>query len=140
MLAPEYGGDGGKAIGACGQKLAPLASFPAHWAPNDLVIYTGKSFPAHYRGGAFIAFHGSWDRAPYPQGGYNIAFQPLSTNAPAKRCEIFADGFAGAIKEPGRAEHSVPPDRPFRARQGDEVAVLRSVRHVISLISAVAHA
>jgi len=105
VLAPEYGGDGGKAIGACGQKLAPLASFPAHWAPNDLVIYTGKSFPAHYRGGAFIAFHGSWDRAPYPQGGYNIVFQPLSTNAPAKRCEIFADGFAGAIKEPGRAEH-----------------------------------
>jgi len=105
VLAPEYGGDGGKAIGVCGQKLAPLASFPAHWAPTDLVIYTGKSFPVHYRGGAFIAFHGSWDRAPYPQGGYNIVFQPLPPNAPAKRCEIFADGFAGAIKEPGRAEH-----------------------------------
>ena len=105
VLAPEYGGDGGKAIGDCGQKLAPLASFPAHWAPTDVVIYTGKSFPAHYRGGAFIAFHGSWDRAPYPQGGYNIVFQPLPTNAAAKRCEIFADGFAGAIKEPGRAEH-----------------------------------
>ena len=61
----------------CAQKLAPVASFPAHWAPNDLVIYTGKSFPEHYRGGAFIAFHGSWDRAPYPQGGYNVVFQAL---------------------------------------------------------------
>jgi glucose/arabinose dehydrogenase/mono/diheme cytochrome c family protein len=105
VLAPEYGGDGGKAVGICAQKLAPVASFPAHWAPNDLVIYTGKSFPEHYRGGAFIAFHGSWDRAPYPQGGYNVVFQPLPANGPAGRCEIFADGFAGAIREPGGAEH-----------------------------------
>jgi glucose/arabinose dehydrogenase/mono/diheme cytochrome c family protein len=105
VLAPEYGGDGGKAIGVCAHKLAPVASFPAHWAPNDLVIYTGKSFPEHYRGGAFIAFHGSWDRAPYPQGGYNVVFQPLPSNAPAGRCEIFAEGFAGEIKDPGRAEH-----------------------------------
>jgi glucose/arabinose dehydrogenase/mono/diheme cytochrome c family protein len=105
VLAPEYGGDGGRAVGVCAQKLAPLASFPAHWAPNDLVIYTGKSFPEHYRGGAFIAFHGSWDRAPYPQGGYNVVFQPLPASASVGRCEIFADGFAGAIKEPGGAEH-----------------------------------
>ena len=105
VLAPEYGGDGGKAVGVCAQKLAPLAAFPAHWAPNDLVFYSGTSFPEHYRGGAFIAFHGSWDRAPYPQGGYNVVFQPLSTTAAAGRCEIFADGFAGAAKDPGRAEH-----------------------------------
>lgn len=105
VLAPEYGGDGGKAVGICAQKLAPVASFPAHWAPNDVVIYIGKSFPAHYRDGAFIAFHGSWDRAPYPQGGYNVVFQPLPTTGTAARCEVFADGFAGAVKEPGRAEH-----------------------------------
>ena len=105
VLAPEYGGDGGKAVGVCAQKLAPVASFPAHWAPDDVVIYTGRSFPAHYHDGAFIAFHGSWDRAPYPQGGYNVVFQPLSTTGSAARCEVFADGFAGAVKEPGRAEH-----------------------------------
>ncbi|HYB32594.1 MAG TPA: PQQ-dependent sugar dehydrogenase [Steroidobacteraceae bacterium] len=105
VLAPEYGGDGGRAVGICAQKLAPVAAFPAHWAPNDVVIYAGRSFPAHYREGAFIAFHGSWDRAPYPQGGYNVVFQPLAAEAAAGRCEIFADGFAGAIKEPGRAEH-----------------------------------
>ena len=104
VLAPEYGGDGGRAVGICAQKLAPVASFPAHWAPNDVVIYTGKSFPERYHGGAFIAFHGSWDRAPYPQGGYNIVFQPLSAT-PGRRCEVFADGFAGAVKEPGRADH-----------------------------------
>jgi glucose/arabinose dehydrogenase/mono/diheme cytochrome c family protein len=105
VLAPEYGGDGGKAVGVCARKLAPIASFPAHWAPNAAVVYTGRSFPAHYHDGVFIAFHGSWDRAPYPQGGYNVVFQPLPRDAPAGRCEIFADGFAGAIKEPGGAEH-----------------------------------
>ncbi len=55
----------------------PVAAFPAHWAPNDLKIYKGEDFPAGYRGGAFIAFHGSWNRAPGPQGGYNVVFQPL---------------------------------------------------------------
>lgn len=115
VLAPEYGGDGGKAVGGCAHKLPPVASFPAHWAPNALVIYTGKSFPARYHGGAFIAFHGSWDRAPYPQGGYNVVFQPLATGKVASRCEVFADGFAGRAKEPGSAAHrpsglAVAPD------------------------------
>ena len=105
VLAPEYGGDGGKAVGVCAQKLPPVASFPAHWAPNDVIIYGGTSFPARYRGGAFIAFHGSWDRAPYPQGGYNVVFQPLPATGTPGRCEVFADGFAGAVKDPGRAEH-----------------------------------
>jgi glucose/arabinose dehydrogenase/mono/diheme cytochrome c family protein len=105
VLAPEYGGDGGKAVGVCASKLPPVAAFPAHWAPNDVVIYTGTSFPARYHNGAFIAFHGSWDRAPYPQGGYNIVFQPLAAKGAAGHCVVFADGFAGAVKEPGRAEH-----------------------------------
>jgi glucose/arabinose dehydrogenase/mono/diheme cytochrome c family protein len=105
VLAPEYGGDGGKAVGVCASKLPPVAAFPAHWAPNDVVIYTGTSFPARYHNGAFIAFHGSWDRAPYPQGGYNIVFQPLAAQGAAGHCVVFADGFAGAVKEPGRAEH-----------------------------------
>jgi glucose/arabinose dehydrogenase len=105
LLAPEYGGDGGKAVGVCASKHSPVASFPAHWAPNALAIYTATAFPQHYRNGAFIAFHGSWDRAPYPQGGYNVVFQPLSGASSPARCEIFADGFAGAVKEPAAAEH-----------------------------------
>jgi glucose/arabinose dehydrogenase len=62
VLAPEYGGDGGKKVGVCADRQAPVASFPGHWAPNDLVIYSGEKLPAGYRGGAFIAFHGSWNR------------------------------------------------------------------------------
>lgn len=105
VLAPEYGGDGGKMVGVCAMKQAPLAAFPAHWAPNDLALYDGTQFPVAYRGGAFIAFHGSWNRAPFPQGGYNIVFQPLADGKPAGRYVVFADGFAGAVKEPGQAAH-----------------------------------
>src|SRR5262249_40924790 len=46
VLAPEYGGDGGKAIGPCAQKRGPVAVFPAHWAPNALLFHYGQQFPA----------------------------------------------------------------------------------------------
>ncbi|HEY2675663.1 MAG TPA: c-type cytochrome, partial [Steroidobacteraceae bacterium] len=103
VLAPEYGGDG-KTAGVCAQKSAPVAVFPAHWAPNDMVLNQSQQFPTRYRGGLFIAFHGSWNRAPYAQGGYNVVFQALSGDK-AGACEIFADGFAGADKSPGKAAH-----------------------------------
>lgn len=105
VLAPEYGGDGGKAVGVCADKIPPVAAFPAHWAPNAMVFYDKKQFPARYRNGVFIAFHGSWNRAPYPQGGYNVVFQPLDGDRSAGNCEIFADGFAGAVKTPDGATH-----------------------------------
>ena len=104
VLAPEYGGDG-KEVGVCAGKQAPVAAFPGHWAPNDLLIYAGKAFPAGYQGGAFVAFHGSWNRAPEPQGGYNVVFQPLADGKATGPFIVFADGFAGAVKEPGEAAH-----------------------------------
>jgi glucose/arabinose dehydrogenase/mono/diheme cytochrome c family protein len=105
VLAPEYGGDGGKRVGVCADKIPPVASLPAHWAPNGMAHYDQTQFPARYRDGVFIAFHGSWDRAPYPQGGYNVVFQPLLGDQSAGNCEIFADGFAGAVKTPEGATH-----------------------------------
>jgi glucose/arabinose dehydrogenase len=105
VLAPEYGGDGGKAVGVCAQKQAPAAAFPGHWAPNDMLIYNGSQFPSAYKDGAFIAFHGSWNRAPAPQAGYNVVFQPLANGKASGPFVVFADGFAGAVKEPGRAAH-----------------------------------
>jgi glucose/arabinose dehydrogenase/cytochrome c5 len=104
VLAPEYGGDG-KTVGECANKLAPVAAFPAHWAPNDVAIYSGSQFPKVYQGGAFIAFHGSWNRAPFPQAGYNIVFQPLADGKASGKYVVFADGFAGPDKEPGKARH-----------------------------------
>lgn len=94
VVAPEYGGDG-KISDRCVDTDLPLLGFPGHWAPNDLLFYTGKQFPERYRHGAFIAFHGSTNRAPYPQAGYFVAFVPFSEGKPTGEWEIFADGFAG---------------------------------------------
>jgi glucose/arabinose dehydrogenase/mono/diheme cytochrome c family protein len=105
VLAPEYGGDGGKAIGQCAGKKGPLAWYPAHWAPLALTVTTGQQFPSHYAGGIFIALHGSWNRAPAPQQGYNVVFQPMKDGKPSGDYEIFADGFAGGVKDPGQAKH-----------------------------------
>jgi glucose/arabinose dehydrogenase/mono/diheme cytochrome c family protein len=105
VLAPEYGGDGGKKVGVCADKIAPVAAFPAHWGPNAMTRYDKEKFPARYRNGVFIAFHGSWDRAPYVQGGYNVVFQPLANAQASGSCEIFADGFAGPVKTPEGAAH-----------------------------------
>lgn len=71
-------------------------AFPGHWAPNDLLFYTGDAFPAGARGGAFIAFHGSWNRAPLPQGGYQLVFVPFEGAEPAGAWTTFADAFKGA--------------------------------------------
>lgn len=74
---PEYSGDG-TTVGDCAAKADPIASFPGHWAPNATTIYRGTQFPMQYRGGAFIAFHGSWNRAPAPQQGFRIEFVPMA--------------------------------------------------------------
>lgn len=117
VLAPEYGGDG-KKIGVCAQKTEPVAAFPAHWAPNALLHYDKTQFASRYRNGMFIAFHGSWNRAPYAQGGYNVVFQPMADGKASGRCEIFADGFAGAEKTPDGAAH-----RPSGLAEGSDGAL-----------------
>lgn len=94
VLGPEYGGDG-TTVGRCAGYDDPIMGFPGHWAPNDLLFYTGDQFPARYRQGAFVAFHGSTNRAPYPQSGYLIGFIPFEGGKPTGDVEIFADGFAG---------------------------------------------
>jgi len=92
LLAPEYGGDGKQ---EAADFADPLMGLPAHWAPNDLLFYQGNQFPARYRQGAFVAFHGSTNRSPYPQAGYTVAFIPFQNGRPTGKMEIFADGFAG---------------------------------------------
>lgn len=94
VIAPEYGGDG-ETVGRCSQYKDPLIGFPGHFAPNDLMFYRGEQFPDHYANGAFIAFHGSTIRNPYPQAGYFVAFVPFEDGAPAGEWEVFANGFAG---------------------------------------------
>lgn len=94
VLAPEYGGDGNLPARDTSVDL-PVMGFPGHWAPNDLLFYTGSQFPERYRHGAFIAFHGSTNRAPYPQAGYFVCFVPFRGGKPYGQWEVFANGFAG---------------------------------------------
>ena len=105
ILAPEYGGDGKKTGGENAQD--PVVAFPGHLAPNGLLFYTGNMFPEHYKHGAFIAFHGSWNRAPEKQKGYLVAFVPFSNGKPSGEWEVFADNFAGIseITSPSQAKH-----------------------------------
>ena len=94
LLNPEYGGDR-NTVGLCEGKDESVMQFPGHMAPNGLLFYTGNQFPAKYKNGAFIAFHGSWNRSPEPQAGYFVVFVPFANGKPTANWEIFADGFAG---------------------------------------------
>ncbi len=116
ILAPEYGGDGRQEAEA-GLYEEPIANFPAHWAPNDMMFYTGAALPPRYRDGAFIVFHGSWNRAPLPQGGYNVVFVPFQDDMPGEDWEVFADGFEGhdVLEDPNDAIH-----RPTGIEQGPD--------------------
>jgi glucose/arabinose dehydrogenase len=101
VTAPEYGGDGRK-DDRCAGKKQPVYAFPGHWAPNDMMFYTGTQFPAEYRNGVFVAFHGSWNRAPLPNQGYRVAFLPLTGNRAAGTHRDFATEFAVPNGLPGR--------------------------------------
>jgi len=104
LQSPEYGGDG-KAVGRCASARGPELAFPAHWAPNGLVFYSGTRFPAAYRGGAFIAFHGSWNRSPV-QAGYNVVFAPFAGGRAVGTWDVFAQGFPGGeVRASGDAAH-----------------------------------
>lgn len=116
LLNPEYGGDG-KKEGRCDTMQKPLVGFPAHLAPNALLFYTGNMFPEKYRNGAFIAFHGSWNRSPQKQEGFFVVFQPMKDGKPNGDWEVFADGFAGRaeVMSPGQAMY-----RPCGLAQGPD--------------------
>ncbi|HXB29582.1 MAG TPA: PQQ-dependent sugar dehydrogenase [Puia sp.] len=118
IVAPEYGGDGKKTGGE--NAVDPIAAYPGHMAPDGLLFYTGTMFPEKYRHGAFIAFHGSWNRAPEKQKGYFVVFQPFKNGKPDGNWEVFADNFAGSdnISSPGQALH-----RPCGLAQGPDGAL-----------------
>ena len=75
------------------------------------------AFPTEYRGDAFVAFHGSWNRAPEPQKGFFVAFVPFKDGKPSGDWEVFADDFAGGQQytSPSDAKH-----RPCGLAQGTD--------------------
>ena len=118
IVSPEYGGNGHTTGGE--NAIDPIDAFPGHMAPDGLLFYTGNMFPERYRNGAFIAFHGSWNRAPEKQKGYFVVFQPFKNGKPDGDWQIFADNFAGSddISSPSQALH-----RPCGLAQGPDGAL-----------------
>lgn len=119
MLAPEYGGNG-KIEDNNKDYIDPVVTFPGHWAPMAVLFYTGNQFPPKYKNGAFISFHGSWNRSPELQAGYLVAFVPFVNGKPSGKWEIFADNFAGTkdIVSPRSAKY-----RPCGLAQGPDGSI-----------------
>jgi mono/diheme cytochrome c family protein len=69
------------------------------------LFYKGDLFPEKYKHGAFIAFHGSWNRLGSEQQGFKVVFVPMKDGKPSGQYEVFADGFIGPqpITNPGDA-------------------------------------
>src|ERR1700761_8764715 len=118
LLAPDYGGDG-KTV-ADGKYSTPAGTFQTlRAAPVALLFYQGKQFPAEWRGGAFIALHGtSGPELAQGRNGYTVAFVPFDRAGKPGALKVFADGFAGpspADKNGGKAKYrpvglAVAPD------------------------------
>jgi glucose/arabinose dehydrogenase len=120
MQSPEYGGDGKTEAEARGKYKEPLIGFPAHWAPNDLLFHSGTNWPEKYAQGAFIIFHGSWNRMPFEQDGFKLVFVPMRDGKVTGDWEVFINDFVGPapVKNPGQAAY-----RPTGLAEGPDGAI-----------------
>ncbi len=72
------------------QSTEPVLGYTAHSAPMQMAFYDGNAFPADYRGDAFIAMRGSWNRRP--PSGYEVVRVNFENGKPV-RFEKFLEGF-----------------------------------------------
>jgi glucose/arabinose dehydrogenase len=68
----------------------PVLLYTAHSAPMQMVFYSASQFPAEYRGSAFVAMHGSWNRNP--PSGYEVVRIRFEAGRPVA-IEPFLTGF-----------------------------------------------
>jgi len=82
--------------------ITPDVLFPAHSAPTGLAFYTGDSFPAGYKGDAFVSLHGSWNTSqPH---GYKVVRIRMKNGRPVGGYDNFLTGFwDGVSKNPPKA-------------------------------------
>lgn len=74
--------------------IVPDYALGNHTASLGLVFYDRTLFPVHYRGGAFVGQHGSWNRKP--RTGYKVVFVPFVDGNPVGKPEDFLSGFLTA--------------------------------------------
>ncbi|MBL7719671.1 MAG: sorbosone dehydrogenase family protein [Flavipsychrobacter sp.] len=77
--------------------IVPEVDLGSHTASLGLAFYRGKSFPARYHGGAFIAQHGSWNRSTL--SGYKVVFVPFKNRKPSGKPEDFLTGFIADLEK-----------------------------------------
>jgi glucose/arabinose dehydrogenase len=78
--------------------ITPDVALGAHVAVLDFTFYTGTQFPAEYRGGAFLAEHGSWNRSK--RIGYRVVFVPFANGKPSGPPRDFLTGWMLAPDSP----------------------------------------
>ena len=78
------------------KSITPDYALGSHNAPLGMTFYTGNSFPQQYRGGAFVAFHGSSNRSSFV--GYNVSFIPFRNGKPAGEPQEFLTGFVSSAE------------------------------------------
>ena len=77
--------------------IVPDVGLGAHTASLGLAFYNKTAFPEKYRGGAFIAQHGSWNRSEL--SGYKVVFVPFKDGRPSGPTEDFLTGFIANANE-----------------------------------------
>jgi glucose/arabinose dehydrogenase len=78
--------------------IIPDVLLGSHVAPLQFAFYMGKQFPESYRGGAFVAEHGSWNRAA--RAGYQVAFVAFKDGKPSADPVPFLTGLVPDAKGP----------------------------------------
>ncbi|HET8547131.1 MAG TPA: PQQ-dependent sugar dehydrogenase [Bryobacteraceae bacterium] len=82
------------------QTIVPQVSLGAHTAVIEFAFYMGKQFPERYRGGAFLALHGSWNRSR--RVGYSVGFVPFKAGRPT--VSVAEDFLTGWMVSPDKSE------------------------------------
>ncbi len=88
---PLNHGKPGQRLDLVAKSIVPDVLLGSHVAVLDFLFYTGKQFPAHYQGGAFLAFHGSWNRSM--RVGQCVAFIPFRDAKPDGPIEEVVKGW-----------------------------------------------
>jgi glucose/arabinose dehydrogenase len=81
--------------------IPPDYALSSHVAPLGMVFSTGMNLPEHYRGGAFVGEHGSWDRPRL--NGYKVVYVPFTDGKPSGMAEdVMTGSLTGGDKARGR--------------------------------------
>jgi len=116
---PEFGGE----AHPCADYVPPQLRFGAHTAPLGMRFYAGAMFPPEYRGDAFVALHGSWNRSR--KSGYQVVRVRVD-GGKAVAAEPFVQGWLQGEKVLGRpVDLLVMPDGSMLVSDDKNGAIYR---------------